>query len=566
MATASTQLPRDVSPAALEQHTASAVFLENDNGSPAHSQSRQPRKPPSIEIHADANPSSVDSAYASTSTTPDSTKKTLGPHDNWSTHTRASSISSLSERILSKVKSVSKKRTIKAFPDREISEELDRRFYSLKELYNKPLLEVLRNGGGDPRPILVKLVYLGEDESSSKPYVVVVCDKGVAHKVRRLFRSRWFQEHCRDPNGVGPTLQAIVYDREGAPKLFSGEHVFMAPNALYNDKRGSLLAIGDQQGKHLITLGGFIDADGALLGLTCGHWKYQRCRRPAEDGERENDKINDEEETEDDDMVEDITIELPLSALDIPTQYVNPTESEDVNLNRSFLRRLDKLCDLGYSHSGTVLATSFDEESDGINRDWALIDIPRFTGFWNSIIPLSSENILEKNQGSTKQRYREPFVSARRAAVLIGGGASGPISGTLSFRRSLFWIPGSTGFTEVYSVSNLESSLLEGDCGAWVRDKNNKVYGHFVAAGPLNEYYIIPIEDTLASIQERLSANTVKIASSQDVSTWHGTAAHPINSEAPSALSVVHEGVALCPDAELPAKPVDRRDDMQVHL
>ncbi|KAI9686202.1 MAG: hypothetical protein M1822_003857 [Bathelium mastoideum] len=506
MATTSTQLPCDVSLADLERHTASALASENENGNSAHSQFREPGKPPLIELQAKANPSSNDSAYASASTTPSSANKTSPPQGTWGTDTRASSTSSLSDSLSSKLKPALKKRNVKAFPDKEISEELHRRFYNLKQLYTEPLLEALRNDSGHSEAVLVKLIHLGEDESSSKPYVVAVCDKGTARKVRRLFRVRWFEEHCRDPNGVDPALQVIVYDREEAPKLFSGEHAFMASNSVYNDKERSLWGIEDERGKHLVTLGGFIDADGALLGLTCGHWKYQ---------EREKDDTDDEEDSEDDDII----IEPPLSTLDVPMQAVTPAEP-DVDLGQSFLGHLDNFDGLEYSHSGTVRATSFDQEPSGVNRDWALIDVPRSNSFWKSMDPLRSEKTLEKNQESTEHRHHEPFVpQAQRAAVLIGGGASGLISATLSFQRSLFWIPGSTDFTEVYPVSNSESSLIEGDSGAWVRDMNNKVYGHFVAGGPLNEYYIIPIEDTLASVQERLNASSVKIASLENAVT-----------------------------------------------
>lgn len=65
-----------------------------------------------------------------------------------------------------------------------------------------------------------------------------------------------------------------------------------------------------------------------------------------------------------------------------------------------------------------------------------------------------------------------------------------------------------------------------GDSGAWIVDDiTNEVYGHVVADDVFGRGYIVPIDDTLENIKDRLAIEAVFLPSRTDVLNFKATPA-----------------------------------------
>src|ERR1700744_5470240 len=102
--------------------------------------------------------------------------------------------------------------------DKEIPEATRHRFNDLKELFDKPILQYLTLN----RPkcqinysISMKLMVLGENEVSAKPWVVVLCDASIYKYVKRFFNQplvrQEFQSRETEPDL--PSLKVVVCNK-----------------------------------------------------------------------------------------------------------------------------------------------------------------------------------------------------------------------------------------------------------------------------------------------------------------------------------------------------------------
>jgi hypothetical protein len=103
--------------------------------------------------------------------------------------------------------------------DKEIPEATRHRFNDLKELFDEPIFQYLTLN----RPkcqinhysISMKLMVLGENEASAKPWVVVLCDKSIYKYVKRYFNRplvrQEFQSRETEPDL--PSLEVVVHNK-----------------------------------------------------------------------------------------------------------------------------------------------------------------------------------------------------------------------------------------------------------------------------------------------------------------------------------------------------------------
>jgi len=70
-----------------------------------------------------------------------------------------------------------------------------------------PLLEQLRKSRKPFRHLAIRLLILGEDESSAKPYIVVFCPAGVCDIVTKYFRKDPVRLFANLKNMIRSTLR-----------------------------------------------------------------------------------------------------------------------------------------------------------------------------------------------------------------------------------------------------------------------------------------------------------------------------------------------------------------------
>jgi hypothetical protein len=144
----------------------------------------------------------LDSGYTSQATTPEG----LMPESSQNSFSQAVAINSR-KLFTRKVKS------LKPF-DKEIPEATQNRFYDLKELFGEPLYRYLTQHQPDVRlnSISIKLMVLGENEASAKPWVVVLCDATISQRVKKYFNQHGVREQFQssDADSDLPTLDLVV--------------------------------------------------------------------------------------------------------------------------------------------------------------------------------------------------------------------------------------------------------------------------------------------------------------------------------------------------------------------
>lgn len=99
--------------------------------------------------------------------------------------------------------------------DKNIPIVAQNRFEDLKQLFDEPLYDYVKKSGSTFSAISMKLKVLGEIEDTAKPWIIVLCDKGIAKKVNRFFNQSWVKSECQpchtDP--YRPYFEVLVHDR-----------------------------------------------------------------------------------------------------------------------------------------------------------------------------------------------------------------------------------------------------------------------------------------------------------------------------------------------------------------
>jgi hypothetical protein len=153
-------------------------------------------------------------------------------------------------------------------------------FEDIVQRLKGPLLVSLRKSKKNFRPLAIRLLVLGREESSAKPYIVVFCPACISDLVRNYFRRGTPKRLCQ-PGKAGPASFDVIV--EGNPiQPTTSEHlcpIFIYTGCLASGPqryRNIPLRIDGIGGTRYATMGGYIlitdkNETVSIYGLTAGH-------------------------------------------------------------------------------------------------------------------------------------------------------------------------------------------------------------------------------------------------------------------------------------------------------
>ena len=398
----------------------------------------------------------TDSGYGSSSSSSNNFDK------DGSTRPQTQEVEAGSENVLdspqcydlpqSRIGFFSNKKKLKSFPNKTIPDEVLARFSDLKELFNKPLVEALSKGKKLPGPVLIKLMCLGVDDTTVKPWIVVICDKAVGQRARQFFNQDWFKNQSRDVDGAGQDLDVIVFDRKGGPRLNVTAEIpiYFANNAARLTKPsdtccGQLMRISGKDSSNFVTFGGVIEVKSKtghyMYGLTCGHAIY-----PVDIYDKKSSAVSVPSTARD-----GLDAALSEHEEEYEIEWDEPNNSQ-INMN---LDNRDPSISYRGEFSdrphGKIIASSYDPDACESNLDWALVELTDPAHYLPNP-PFSSTVPDFDSVGRLRGDSESKQPPATEKGVVVYAGASGFLTATLQLRPSFFLSPGFTDLIRVFSM------------------------------------------------------------------------------------------------------------------
>ena len=258
--------------------------------------------------------------------------------------------------------------------DKEIPQEAEERFQDLRDIFFKPLCDHVFKSAKKAEHMSWQLKWLGEDETNTKLYIVVACNKKSKKRIKKYFD----QEHVKcELERPDVPLHFGIYVCEGLwllAAMLTSSVILDAPSsnthcglAIITPERGSL--------RQVATLGGTIacmnnDGTSRVWGLTVGHVFHDQ-RRSFESSET-SDSTDDRDE-DSDDAEEGLELEIPHGTLQDGLQREVP-RLRDLNLFQKSLN--PNVMDT----TRTISSTPDPLKSEsGFDLDWALVKISNVT-------------------------------------------------------------------------------------------------------------------------------------------------------------------------------------------
>lgn len=163
-----------------------------------------------------------------------------------------------------------------AFPEKPIPPELQNRFNDIKLLFALPLLDLISAIRTPTKDVSIKLRWMGSDEASARPYIIIQCDRRAVKNVKRYFTQR----HAREQVGTDFLVDVIPGLRRLASQNFNVSGGVPAGRTLC----GMSIRIGTTTTKlstmtskaTMATLGGVVavekpGSETTFFGFTAGH-------------------------------------------------------------------------------------------------------------------------------------------------------------------------------------------------------------------------------------------------------------------------------------------------------
>ena len=414
-------------------------------------------------------------------------------------------------------------------------------FADLKELLVPAIHEqVFRAAKANQHgPFTVNLRVLGSDEASAKPWIVILCEPRISHKVKRFCKEDWVKSLCQ-PGPAWPDLDHVQILVHPTAPLLQAAH-FVA--TVIGDPRiarayGNNLSSRMVQIEHRkVTIGGAVtvvcDNEVHCMGMTAGHGfngtKSLSTLDINIEGAAESLRELDEDLAASDDLAVD---EAEVFELDLE----NTTHSI-LGTSETFDSAKSSQGALGHRGAeeeiGDLVEFSNNDSNISSRRrlDWALI---------RTKIPHSKPNyVYVRDRPHAYRRWIQLSLSeyplsesnlADKTACLVSG-LRGQLFGTLSFGVSVFspgagYDPASvhllrlTPFANSSKLPGAQSSnapvklgLIPGECGSWVIDASTGyVYGHAVASDLFGDIYVVPMAAILGDIKAIMGASSVSLS------------------------------------------------------
>jgi len=251
--------------------------------------------------------------------------------------------------------------------EKDVNEEVSFYFEDIINRLKGPLLDDLRKSKRSFRPFAIRLLVLGVDESSAKPYVVVFCPACVRDLVENYFRRGTPKRLCQ-PGKDGPASFEVIV--EGNPiRPTTSQHLHPTsvktghPISGRRRHTNTPLKIVGICGTRYATMGGYIivvnkDEDPSMYGLTAGHSIVQ------DDLEEEIDREQASEEPDADQSLFPEIITPP------PSQVPGSVMSRTMH-NTTFNRATNTQEEIEWSGNANIVPSSF--LTQACDRDWALL-------------------------------------------------------------------------------------------------------------------------------------------------------------------------------------------------
>jgi hypothetical protein len=320
--------------------------------------------------------------------------------------------------------------------EKDVDETTSLYFEDIVQRLKGPLLVSLRKSKKNFRPFAIRLLVLGQDESSAKPYIVVFCPLCITGLVRKYFSMNASQRLCQ-PGKAGPASFEVIV--EGKPiQPTTSEHLYPisirtgCPVGGHQRYRNIPLRIDGIGGTRYATMGGYIvitdkNETASIYGLTAGHSIVQDDLEEEVPSERASEEPNAERN-----LFPELTTFAFSHFLEPAT---NRTTRNATNNVTAHSREVTE-----WSGTANVAPASFSTQA--CDRDWALL-----------------EAVMERSNNGTQEekmfeRYR--LGDPGSGTVLIGDDAERslqpPCIGKISRLPSFAILSYGSDFVRVHTI------------------------------------------------------------------------------------------------------------------
>ncbi|KAK5655565.1 hypothetical protein OQA88_5496 [Cercophora sp. LCS_1] len=365
------------------------------------------------------------------------------------------------------------------------------------------LVDFLRSGRhhlpSKYKPIAVRLMVLGHNESNAHPYIVALVPSKAKRKVDKFFVREDVKELLTVPGGGHVSMPVVVAAHTTSFLMcrISDIEVRCSQERSSQDQsaRHTLCGLPIMVNSRRLTLGGIIRvrppggsgiSDWKFYGISAGHFDDEDTGMQSDsDDESELEFAGDDQ----DDPMQSPPQVRPL----IPLAITPATRSWDWESDMTL---------------GHVVELNDTPDPTKPDLDWCLIDM----GF---LLP----NVLD-SQGYQKADVVAPLGPGTTPIrnVVVSSGARGLQSGKLHMGPTRVLLGRSETFMSTYILKLESGTIEEGDSGSWVLDPVTfEVLGHVAAKDLFGDIYVIPMVETLKDIQYRLGCVEVGLPSALDI-------------------------------------------------
>jgi len=168
---------------------------------------------------------------------------------------------------------------------RTVSEEIQSRFEDVMDRLSGPLATYLRRSRHEHRPTAIRLMFLGHEKSSSRPWIVVLCPELVRKRAEKFFKQDMAQRLCQYNEPGRESFQVVVVGHAPRPKADEYASRMGTPSGLstadhdsisHSFQSSSKVDIKHEGTSPSAAIGGYIlvtnfDGTETTYGLTAGH-------------------------------------------------------------------------------------------------------------------------------------------------------------------------------------------------------------------------------------------------------------------------------------------------------
>ncbi|KAK6356848.1 hypothetical protein TWF718_001188 [Orbilia javanica] len=417
----------------------------------------------------------------------------------------------------------SKQPELLLFSNAHVPDEFYSRFQDLVQLYDRPLKSKLK-----PKFMAWKVKVLGENESSKRPYIVILCDPASTKKLTKFFSKKEIKQQCEGTEGLPPLPVLVIASTPTRVavdilEVFGREDVFLDTSLgcgesikIVNGGKAKMATLG---GIVKVTIGGEVQ----FYGITAGHIVE-------EDTDDEGVSIGDLSEASGSEAGPDDESSSETSSIS------TNTSSPDIHVPTE-----DGGCNFGWKKIGHVAKpTTAMQGLEDCNLDWSLVDIidgerKKMNFIKNPLSQNGQDSRAHQASDAIDTIYLRKYGNRIDAPVLYQPGTEpGYLKGTINTMPAFMHQSPSNKMARVYNMSwdSEWDKVSAGDCGSWVVDPgvgtfglgSHAVYGHIVAVDIFDEAYVVPFEDTMEQLKGYLGAEVVELPSCEDLSLGLGSA------------------------------------------